>query len=112
MMETTFKTVAQRSDEMRTEERFVGSAEICRDEDVIYTSALYRVTLFDDGSVRGQVRVPDAPRLSLLRARTAEDWLQFKLDDHRVVFFQLRSSDGDYAGWRDIEGRVAATGNE
>ena len=92
---------------MRTEERFVGSAEVSCGERVIFASAIYKLTVFWDGSAQGELRAPHGEQLTPLIARGDDNWLHLKLDDGRLVVFQVRRADASAGRWGDIEGRVA-----
>ena len=92
---------------MRTEERFVGAAEVCCGDRVIFSSAIYKLTVFWDGSAHGELRAPFGERLTPLIARGDDTWLELRLDDGRLVVFQVRRADERPGRWGEIEGRVA-----
>ena len=92
---------------MRTEERFIGSAEVSCGDRVIFTSAIYKLTVFWDGYAHGELRAPHGERLTPLVANGDGNWLQLRLDDGRLVVFQVRRADERPGRWGDIEGRVA-----
>jgi hypothetical protein len=92
---------------MRTEERFVGSAEVSCGERVIFASAIYKLTVFWDGSAQGELRAPHGERLTAFVARGDDTWLRLRLDDGRLLVFQVRRVQERPGQWADIEGRVA-----
>jgi hypothetical protein len=88
------------------EERLIGRGEVHRGDRVIIPSVLYRLSVYRYGSVYGQVRAPRLQGLADLLHR-ADDWLQLRLADGRVVFFQLRRAEPRLGGWGDVEGRLS-----
>lgn len=88
------------------EERLFGRGEVQRGDRVILSSVLYRLTVCRYGSVYGKVRAPRLQGLSDLLHR-ADDWLQLRLADGRVVFFQLRRAESRIGGWGEVEGRLS-----
>jgi hypothetical protein len=88
------------------EERLFGRGDVHRDERMILSSVLYRLTVCRYGSVYGKVRAPRLQGLADLLHR-ADDWLQLRLADGRVVFFQLRRAESRLGGWGEVEGRLA-----
>ena len=88
------------------EERLFGRGEVHRGDRVILSSVLYRLTVCRYGSGYGKVRAPRLQGLTDLLHR-ADDWLQLRLADGRVVFFQLRRAEARMGGWGEVEGRLS-----
>ena len=88
-------------------ERLVGRGHVSRDERVVLTDVIYKITVGWGGSVLGEIRAPHHARLASLVAAGPADWLRLRLDDGRQVFFQLRRAEAAAGGWGDLEGRLA-----
>ena len=87
------------------EQRLFGRGDVHRGDNVVLSSVLYRLTVCRYGSVYGKVRAPRLRGLADLLQR-ADDWLQLRLADGRVVFFQLRRAEPRLGGWGEVEGRL------
>ncbi len=92
---------------MRKDEDLVGRGQVSRGDRIVLTNVIYKITVVRGGAVFGEIKAPYSERLVPLVASGPADWLKLRLDDGRMVFFQLRRADGVPGGWGEVEGRLS-----
>jgi hypothetical protein len=89
------------------EDNIVGRGHVSRDERVVLTNVIYKITIGWGGAVFGEIRAPYHTRLIPFVASSPADWLRLRLEDGRQVFFQLRRAEAWCGGWGELEGRLS-----
>lgn len=85
------------------EEYVSGVGTIVRDDRVLFSDIAYKLTIWSDGSAIGEIHSADT-WLAWYVATDPNDWLQLRLSDGRLMFFQLRRAEGGTSG--DVVGRL------
>ncbi|MGH8639137.1 MAG: hypothetical protein ACREUZ_18535 [Burkholderiales bacterium] len=92
---------------MRQDENLVGRGQISRGDRVVLKNVIYKITVSRGGAVVGEIKAPYYERLISFVASGPADWLRLRLDDGRLVFFQLRRAENAAGGWGEVEGRLS-----
>ncbi|MGH9372702.1 MAG: hypothetical protein ACRD15_14340 [Vicinamibacterales bacterium] len=70
-------------------------------------NVIYKITVIAGGAVFGEIKAPYYERLISFVASSPADWLRLRLEDGRLVFFQLRRAENAPGGWGELEGRLS-----
>jgi hypothetical protein len=91
----------------RKDEDLVGRGQVCRGDAIVLTHVIYKITVVRGGAVFGEIKAPYDECLRQYVGSGPADWLRLRLDDGRLVFFQLRRADTIPGGWGELEGRLS-----
>jgi hypothetical protein len=92
---------------VRKDEDLVGRGQVCRGDAVVLNHVIYKITVVPGGAVFGEIKAPYYEQLGHYVASSPADWLKLRLDDGRLVFFQLRRAETVPGGWGEVEGRLS-----